>query len=162
MDASTHHQQGTQASGTQASPLTLDITPAPDPSSLVPSGRGPMLQLRALEHAGDPELQRERFKIFLSDDGAAQVQAILRLEEGDTGLDLLYPENAPNWAVRIENLPDTGTRFTRLEVDSRLPTDDTLTISAQEAAAFAERIGAARRERQQVSAQMQADGTSEL
>ena len=135
MDASTHNQQNTQAPS-----LTLDITPAPDPSALVPSGGEPVLQLRALAHAGDPELQREHFKIFLTDAEAVQVQAILRLEEGDTGIDLLYPDDAPNWGLRIENLPDTGSRFTRLDVDSRLPTADTLTITAQEATAFASRI----------------------
>ena len=161
MDASTHHQldpSSDASSSLGAGPLTLDITPAPDPSALAVSGSEPLLQLRALSDAGDPELQRERFKIFLNDRAAAQVQAILRLEEGDTGLDLLYPEAAPNWGMRIENLPDTGTRFTRLDVDSRLPTADTLTISAPQALAFAERIGAARLERQQVSAQLHADG----
>lgn len=153
MDASTRNQLDPATSA-----LTLDITPAPDPSALVPSGAEPLLQLRALEHAGDPELQREYFKVFLTDDGAAQVQAILRLEEGDTGLDLLYPEAAPSWGLRIENLPDTGTRFTRLDVDSRMPTADTLTITAQEATAFASRIQTARQERAQSSAQIHAEG----
>ncbi len=128
-------------------PLTLDVSVAPDPSAAIPSGSEPLLQLRALEHFGDPELQREYFKIFLTDDAAVQVQALLRLEEGDSGLDLLYPPAAPNWGLRIENLPDTGSRFTRLEVDSRLPTDDTLSITAEQAEALALRIEEARNER---------------
>ncbi|WP_424952148.1 hypothetical protein [Deinococcus sp.] len=153
MDASTHNQ--TEASRT---PYTLDVTAAPNPSAAVPSGSEPLLQLRALSNAGDPELQREFFKMFLTDDAAVQVQALLRLEEGDTGLDLFYPPRAPNWGLRIENTPDTGSRFTRLDVDSRLPTDDTLSISAEEAAALARRIDDARRERAKYSAQMREDG----
>ncbi|ULH15125.1 hypothetical protein MF271_14365 [Deinococcus sp. KNUC1210] len=153
MDASTHHQLDSASSA-----LTLDVTPAPDPSALAPASAEPLLQLRILEHAGDPELQREHFKIFLTDGEAVQVQAILRLEEGDTGIDLLYPDDAPNWGMRIENLPDTGSRLTRLDVDSRLPTSDTVTITAQEASALATRIQAARQERAQTSAQIREDG----
>ena len=99
-------------------------------------------------------MQSELFKIFLTDDAATQVQALLRLEEGDTGLDLLFPLQSPNWAVRVENLPDTGTRFTRLDVDSRLPSADTLDISPGEAAALAGRIDAARQEREVALGQM--------
>lgn len=153
MDVSTHNQ--IQVSGTS---FTLDVTAAPDPSALVATGKEPLLQLRVLEHAGDPIKQSELFKIFLTDDAAAQVQALLRLEEGDTGLDLLFPPQSPNWAVRVENLPDTGTRFTRLDVDSRLPSADTLDISADEAAALAERIDAARQEREVALGQMNDEG----
>ena len=153
MDVSTHNQ--IQVSGTS---FTLDVAAAPDPSALVATGSEPLLQLRALEHAGDPVKQSELFKMFLTDDAAAQVQALLRLEEGDTGLDLLFPPQSPNWAVRVENLPDTGTRFTRLDVDSRLPSADTLDISAEEAAALAERIGAARQEREVALEQMNDEG----
>jgi len=153
MDLSTHNQVDDARSA-----LTLDVTAAPDPSALVPAQGEPVLQLRALEHAGDPELQHEFFKTFLTDDAAAQLQSLLRLEEGDTSLDLLYPPQAPNWGLRVENLPDTGTRFTRLDVDSRLPTDDTLTVSADEAMALADRITQARSERAVASAQVHADG----
>lgn len=153
MDASTHNQ--TDASRT---PYIIDVTAAPDPSAAVPSGSEPVLQLRALEHAGDPELQREFFKVFMTEDAAVQVQALLRLEEGDTGLDLFYPPQAPNWGLRIENTPDTGAKFTRLNVESKLATEDTLTITAQEATALADRIDAARQERAHYSAQMHEDG----
>ena len=153
MDVSTHNQ--IQVSGTS---FTLDVAAAPDPSALVATGSEPLLQLRALEHAGDPVKQSELFKMFLSDDAAVQVQALLRLEEGDTGLDLLFPPQSPNWAVRVENLPDTGTRFTRLDVDSRLPSADTLDISAEEAAALAGRIDAARQEREVALEQMNDEG----
>ena len=153
MDPSTHNQL--DASRT---PFTLDVTAAPDPSAAVPSGSEPVLQLRALSHAGDPELQHEFFKVFLTDDAAVQVQALLRLEEGDSGLDLFYPPGAPNWGLRIENMPDTGSRLTRLDVDSRLPTDDTMTVTAEEAAALAARIEVARQERRAYSAQMHEDG----
>ncbi len=153
MDVSTHNQ--IQVSGTS---FTLDVAAAPDPSALVATGTEPLLQLRALEHAGDPIKQSELFKMFLTDDAAAQVQALLRLEEGDTGLDLLFPPQSPNWAVRVENLPDTGTRFTRLDVDSRLPSADTLDISAEEAAALAGRINAARQEREVALEQMNDEG----
>jgi hypothetical protein len=153
MDISTHNQQDARNT-----PYTLDVTAAPDPSAAVLSSGEPLLQLRALEHAGDPELQREYFKIFLTDDAAVQVQALLRLEEGDTGLDLLYPPAAPNWALRIENLPDTGTRFTRLDVNSRVATADVLDITGEEAAGLADRIEAARGERELYRAQMDADG----
>ena len=153
MDVSTHNQ--IQVSGTS---FTLDVAAAPDPSALVATGSEPLLQLRVLEHAGDPIKQSELFKIFLTDDAAAQVQALLRLEEGDTGLDLLFPPQSPNWAVRVENLPDTGTRFTRLDVDSRLPSEDTLDISAEEAAALAGRIDAARQEREVALEQMNDEG----
>ncbi|WP_407570470.1 hypothetical protein [Deinococcus altitudinis] len=153
MDPSTHNQ--TDASRT---PYLIDVTAAPDPSAAVPSGSEPVLQLRALEHAGDPELQREFFKIFLSEDAAVQVQALLRLEEGDTGLDLFYPPAAPNWGLRIENTPDTGAKFTRLNVESRLETDDAMTITADEATALAARIDVALQERAHYSAQMNEDG----
>jgi len=153
MDPSTHNQL--DASRT---PYTLDVTAAPDPSAGIPSGSEPVLQLRALSNAGDPELQREFFKIFLTDDAATQVQALLRLEEGDTGLDLFYPVDAPNWGVRIENTPDTGTRFTKLDVDSRLPMMDSMTITADEATALAGRIDVARVEREKYSAQLNEDG----
>ena len=153
MDVSTHNQ--IQVSGTS---FTLDVAAAPDPSALVATGREPLLQLRALEYAGDPIKQSELFKMFLTDDAATQVQALLRLEEGDTGLDLLFPPQSPNWAVRVENLPDTGTRFTRLDVDSRLPSADTLDISAEEAAALAGRIDAARQEREVALEQMNDEG----
>lgn len=153
MDVSTHNQQ--DASRT---PYTLDVTAAPDPSALVPAQGEPVLQLRALSHAGDPELQREFFKIFLTDDAAVQLQALLRLEEGDTGLDLLYPVQAPNWGLRVENTPDTGTRFTRLDVDSRMATTDTMTVTAEEAASLADRIEAARHEREVYSAEVNAEG----
>lgn len=153
MDVSTHNQ--IQVGGTS---FTLDVTAAPDPSALVSTGSEPLLQLRALEHPGDPIMQSELFKIFLTDDAAAQVQALLRLEEGDTGLDLLFPLQSPNWAVRVENLPDTGTRFTRLDVDSRLPSADTLDISPGEAAALAGRIDAARQEREVSLGQMNDEG----
>lgn len=153
MDVSTHNQ--IQVSGTS---FTLDVAAAPDPSALVATGSEPLLQLRALEHAGDPVKQSELFKMFLTDDAAVQVQALLRLEEGDTGLDLLFPPQSPNWAVRVENLPDTGTRFTRLDVDSRLPSADTLDISAEEAAALAGRIDAARQEREVALEQMNDEG----
>ncbi len=153
MDVSTHNQ--IQVSGTS---FTLDVAAAPDPSALVATGSEPLLQLRALEHAGDPVRQSELFKMFLTDDAATQVQALLRLEEGDTGLDLLFPPQSPNWAVRVENLPDTGTRFTRLDVDSRLPSADTLDISAEEATALAGRIDAARQEREVALAQMNDEG----
>ena len=153
MDVSTHNQ--IQVSGTS---FTLDVAAAPDPSALVATGSEPLLQLRVLEHAGDPIKQSELFKMFLTDDAAAQVQALLRLEEGDTGLDLLFPPQSPNWAVRVENLPDTGTRFTRLDVDSRLPSADTLDISAEEAAALAGRIDAARQEREVALEQMNDEG----
>ena len=153
MDVSTHNQ--IQVSGTS---FTLDVAAAPDPSALVATGSDPLLQLRALEHAGDPVKQSELFKMFLTDDAATQVQALLRLEEGDTGLDLLFPPQSPNWAVRVENLPDTGTRFTRLDVDSRLPSADTLDISAEEAAALAGRIDAARQEREVALEQMSDEG----
>ena len=153
MDVSTHNQ--IQVSGTS---FTLDVAAAPDPSALVATGSEPVLQLRVLEHAGDPIMQSELFKMFLTDDAATQVQALLRLEEGDTGLDLLFPPQSPNWAVRVENLPDTGTRFTRLDVDSRLPSADTLDISPGEAAALAERIDAARQEREVALAQMNDEG----
>lgn len=153
MDVSTHNQ--IQVSGTS---FTLDVAAAPDPSVLVTTGSEPLLQLRALEHAGDPIKQSELFKMFLTDDAATQVQALLRLEEGDTGLDLLFPPQSPNWAVRVENLPDTGTRFTRLDVDSRLPSTDTLDISAEEATALAGRIDAARQEREVALEQMNDEG----
>ena len=153
MDVSTHNQ--IQVSGTS---FTLDVAAAPDPSVLVATGSEPLLQLRVLEHAGDPIKQSELFKIFLTDDAAAQVQALLRLEEGDTGLDLLFPPQSPNWAVRVENLPDTGTRFTRLDVDSRLPSTDTLDISAEEATALAGHIDAARQEREVALEQMNDEG----
>ena len=153
MDVSTHNQ--IQVSGTS---FTLDVAAAPDPSALVATGSEPLLQLRALEHAGDPVKQSELFKMFLTDDAAVQVQALLRLEEGDTGLDLLFPPQSPNWAIRVENLPDTGTRFTRLDTDSRLPTADSLDLSADEAAALATRFEAARAERLAAAAQIHADG----
>jgi hypothetical protein len=153
MDVSTHNQLA--IGGT---PYTLDVTAAPDPSSLVPAGSEPVLQLRALEHPGDPERQHEFFKIFMTDDAAVQVQALLRLEEGDTGLDLLYPPAAPNWGLRIENMPDHGTCFTRLDVESRTVGGDALAISAEEASALADRIEAARHERQTYSAQINSDG----
>jgi hypothetical protein len=153
MDASTHNQ--TDAIRT---PYVLDVIAAPDPSSAVPSGSEPLLQLRALEHAGDPELQREFFKIFMTEDAAVQVQALLRLEEGDTGLDLFYPPQAPNWGLRIENTPDTGARFTRLNVESRMPTEETMSITAEEASALAARIDVARQERAHYGTQMHEDG----
>ena len=153
MDVSTHNQ--IQVNGTS---FTLDVAAAPDPSALVATGTEPLLQLRVLEHAGDPIKQSELFKMYLTDDAATQVQALLRLEEGDTGLDLLFPPQSPNWAVRVENLPDTGTRFTRLDVDSRLPSADTLDISAEEASTLAGRIDAARQERAVALEQMNDEG----
>ena len=153
MDASLKHLLRPRASS-----LGLDVSVAPDPSSAVPAGAEPLLQLRALAHPGDPELQSEEFKMFLSPDTAAQVQAVLRLEEGDTALDLFYPPDAPNWGLRVENLPDTGSRFTRLSPDSLLPAGDPLDLTPGEAAALAGLMDRAEQDRRQASAEVNADG----
>jgi hypothetical protein len=153
MDTSTHNQQDASRSA-----YILDVVAAPDPSALLGPSAEPVIQLRALDTPGGDVLQTELFKIFMTDDAAVQVQALLRLEEGDTGLDLLFPPAAPNWGVRVENLPDTGAKFTRLEIDSRLPTGDSVSITAAEAADLADRIEAARHERNAASDEVHADG----
>jgi hypothetical protein len=153
MDTSTHNQQDASHSE-----YLFDVVAAPDPSALLGPSAEPVIQLRALNNPGGDVLQTELFKIFMTDDAAVQVQALLRLEEGDTGLDLLFPPAAPNWGVRVENLPDTGTKFTRLEIDSRMPTGDSVSLTAAEASDLADRIEAARHERNVASEEIHADG----
>ncbi|MFC4452192.1 hypothetical protein [Deinococcus sonorensis] len=153
MDLSTHR---TAAS---ALPLTLNVTVAPDPSAAVPAAGEPLLQLRALEHAGDPELQRDRLKTFLTAAAARQVQRLLRHEPGaDAALDLCYPADAPNWWVRLEQMDEGGARLVRYDVDSQVAGAEQLELSAEQAQALAERLDSALLEREQASLEVHADG----
>ena len=128
------------------SAVRMDVSAAPGQQQGGQQERGQqegLVRLRALEPGG-----AERFGVLLTPDAAVQVQAVLRLEEGDSALDLLFPPDAPTQGMRLENLPDTGSRFARLNVDSRLPEGEWAELSADEAAELAERIEAALQARQ--------------
>ncbi len=121
-------------------PYSLDLAAAPNPDISTPE-LGPVLQLRVVQWPEDPEREREVLKTFVPSASALR-QALLAAQQGRSH-DFLYPEDAPNWGVRIGGVGGEVT-VRRLDPDSGLAADDAFALETQDLPALLEHLRAAR------------------
>ena len=136
-------------------PYSVDIAAAPNPDIDTPE-RGPVLQIRVVQWPEDPERERETMKTFVPD-AAALRRAIVGAQEGRM-IDFVYPEDAPNWGVRIEGQQHEIV-LRRLDPDSLLPADDAFALEGQDIPALLERLQTAHFELQDAQREFFSEGS---
>ena len=124
---------------TEAVPYSVDIAAAPNPDIDTPS-RGPLLQLRVVQWPDHPERMREILKTFVP--GVAALRYALERAQAGHASDFLYPEDAPNWGVRVEG-HQGEVLLRRLDPSSRLSADDAFAVDGERLAALGEQLHAA-------------------
>ena len=142
-------------------PYSVDIAAAPNPDISTPE-LGPVLQLRVVQWPEDPEREREILKTFVPDASSLR-RAVLGAQQGQRH-DFLYPEDAPNWGVRIEGVADQGTTevlLRRLDPDSGIGADDAFALEPGDLPALLEHLGTARRELREAQREFFSDGDAE-
>ena len=138
-------------------PYSVDIAAAPNPDIDTPQ-RGPILQVRVVQWPEDPEREREVMKTFVPDAQTLR-RAIVAAQEGRMS-DFLYPEDAPNWGVRIEGQQNEIV-LRRLDPDSLLPANDAFALEGNDIPALLERLRAARFELKDAQREFFSEGSPE-
>ncbi|WP_420596642.1 hypothetical protein [Deinococcus sp.] len=138
-------------------PYSVDIAAAPNPDIDTPE-RGPVLQLRVTQWPDNPEREREILKSFVPHAEALR-RAILAAQQGRAS-DFLYPEDAPNWGVRVEG-EEGEVRIRRLDPSSRLPADDAFALDNAAIPELQERLQAARFELKEAQREFFSEGSPE-
>ena len=142
-------------------PYSVDIAAAPNPDISTPE-LGPVLQLRVVQWPEDPEREREILKTFVPNASVLR-RAVLGAQQGQRH-DFLYPEEAPNWGVRIEGLDDQGVNevlLRRLDPDSGIGADDAFALDPQDLPALLAHLNTARTELREARQEFFSDGDSE-
>ncbi|AWN22640.1 hypothetical protein DKM44_04835 [Deinococcus irradiatisoli] len=124
----------------EPTPYSVDLAAAPNPDVNAPE-LGPVMQLRVVQWPNDPEREREVLKTFVPNASLLR-QALLAAQQGRAH-DFLYPEDAPNWGVRIEGA-EGEVILRRLDPDSGVAADDAFALEPGDVPALLDHLRAAR------------------
>lgn len=142
---------------TQPVPYSVDVAAAPNPDISTPE-LGPVMQLRVVQWPEDPEREREVMKSFVPNASALR-QAVIGAQSGRVH-DFLYPEEAPNWGVRIEGV-NGAVLLRRLDPSSRIAAGDAFALEAADVPALLVHLQMARRELREARSEFFSDGDAE-
>lgn len=138
-------------------PYSVDFSAAPNPDISAPE-LGPVMQLRVVQWPENPEREREIIKSFVPN-AAALRRALIEAQSGKAH-DFMYPEEAPNWGVRIEGAGGEVV-LRRLDPDSGLPADDAFALEAAEIPVLLDNLQMARSDLTEARREFFSDGDAD-
>ena len=141
----------------QPVPYSVDLAAAPNPDISTPE-LGPVMQLRVVQWPQDPEREREVMKSFVP--SAARLRQALIAAQSGGAHDFLYPEDAPNWGVRIEGAGGE-VLLRRLDPDSGVAADDAFALNAEHLPALLTHLQAARLDLREARREFLSEGDPE-